>query len=80
MHDISLTGTNFIEGRPSALGQERIYALRPEDGSSLEPAFIVATAGEVERAVTAACAAAAAYAALDPERRAEFLEEIAAGI
>ncbi|HEY3780257.1 MAG TPA: aldehyde dehydrogenase (NADP(+)) [Fimbriimonadaceae bacterium] len=80
MINTPLTGSNFIGGARSSLGEESFHAIRAEDGSTLETAFSIATSEEIERAVVVASQAFPEYAACDSSQRAGFLEQIALNI
>lgn len=77
MLDTTLSGANLIDGRFSRDGTETLRAENRIDGHSMEPAFAVATEGEVDRACAAAARDFDAFAALSPEETASFLDEIA---
>ncbi len=72
MPETILNGGNLIEGRPSALGSERVSAHRGEG-----PSTATATPDEIARAAEAALRAFETYGWLAPERRAAFLDRIA---
>ena len=72
MPDLTLHGTNLIDGEPSAQGEERVPAHRG-DG----PATATATPEEIRRASSAAARAFPAYAKTPREARAGFLDRIA---
>ncbi|WP_036522304.1 aldehyde dehydrogenase family protein, partial [Novosphingobium resinovorum] len=71
-----ITGAILI-GREEAQTQASYAAINPATGAALEPRFTTAGLPEVERACALADEAAVAFAELDPETRAVFLETIA---
>lgn len=73
---MQLTGDLFI-GQTRVATASRFRASNPSGGEELEPEFSAAGVAEVERACRLAEAAFGAYAALQVERRAAFLERIA---
>lgn len=72
MPETTLLGANLIEGRPSAVGTERIKAHRGEG-----PAYATATPDEISQAAQAAARAFEAFGSESSARRAAFLERIA---
>lgn len=72
-----LHGHNLIGHQCSAQGSSSFHAVNPATGQKLEPAFIEATAGEVDAAAQAADQALDAYASLPASQRADFLQAIA---
>lgn len=77
MSELQLLGSNFIQGKPSALGSERLVAVPASGEGTLAPAFAIATFDEIDAAVSAAYAAFDTYSLCGPTKRAEFLEAIA---
>ncbi|HEY3758010.1 MAG TPA: aldehyde dehydrogenase (NADP(+)) [Opitutaceae bacterium] len=77
---MQLTGQSLIAGRPTAAGKKSFAAVNPATKEALAPAFVVATAEEVDQAVKAAADAAPVLQAASPEKRAQLLETIAAEI
>lgn len=73
-------GHNFIAGGRSAAGEVILQSLDATTGEALPYSFHQATAAEVDAAARAAEAAYPAYRQLSPERRAQFLDTIAAEI
>lgn len=73
-----LSGHNFIAGGRRAAGTVTLYSVDATTGESLPTAFKQATIEEVEAAATAAHQAYPIYRHLPSERRAQFLETIAA--
>lgn len=76
---MTLTGELFIGGERHGSAR-KFQAYDPSCGRPLEPAFSVAGAAEIEAACARAHEAFDAYRGLAPERRAVFLEAIAAHI
>ena len=74
MPETTLTGANLIEGRPSSLGA-RVPSHRGEG-----PGYATATSAEIAAAAEAAGRAFDVYGGEPPERRAAFLESVAAEI
>ena len=74
---MELHGLNIIGNSASAQGKEMFSAVNPGTGSTLEPAFHIATEEEVNRAVELAAQAFPRYRGLSGEARATFLERIA---
>ena len=77
---MALTGELFIASKRVGREGPGFRAVAASTGAELEPSFSVATAEDVEAACTAAEAAFPVYANLPREKRAEFLEAIAAEI
>ena len=73
-------GHNFIAGGRSAAGEVILQSLDATTGEALPYSFHQATEAEVDAAARAAAAAYPRYRQLSAERRAEFLEAIAAEI
>ena len=76
----ALRGTHVIGGEDSALGTVTFHATAPSTGAALEPAYVEATAAEIERAVTLADSCVESLAALAPRQIAALLDGIAAEI
>ncbi|CAM3782201.1 Alpha-ketoglutaric semialdehyde dehydrogenase [Pseudomonas reidholzensis] len=74
----SYAGQQFIGGARSATGQPLLHSLDARTGEALPGAFYQASPAEVDAAATAAARAYPGFRALAPERRAAFLETIAA--
>lgn len=75
-----LLGTSFI-GYSRSTGSEACgNGVQPGTGAILEPAYLAATPGEVEKAMTLAAAAFPVYSALSGKVRADFLRAIAVEI
>jgi 2,5-dioxopentanoate dehydrogenase len=72
-----LTGLQLIAGRESGEGPASFAAVDPRARTPLTPRYREATESEIDRALTAAAAAAAAYRATPAARRADFLRAIA---
>ena len=70
-------GANFVGGRLSSGGDQKIEATNPATGEPLEGLFVTATAEETDEAVRLAKEAFALYRAVTVEARAAFLEAIA---
>lgn len=82
---IALTGRSLIGGGRTAgenarVGGDRFTGFNPVNGEALEPAYLSATAEDVERAVLAAQEAAPVLAAASGVERARFLRLVADGI
>jgi NADP-dependent aldehyde dehydrogenase len=75
-----LHGHSLVAGRRSAEGGDWFNAVSPIDSRPLPGDFRVATAAEIDAAMAAAHAAAAAFRASDGGTRAAFLEAIATGL
>ncbi len=75
-----LTGDILIGATRSAGGGATLKAIDPATGETLEPAFAIAGATEVDRACALAAEAFDAYRGTSREARAVFLETIAANI
>ena len=76
----ALRGTHVIGGEDSALGTVTFHATVPSTGAVLEPAYVEATAAEIELAVTLADSCVESLAALAPRHIAALLNGIAAEI
>ena len=74
---MTLHGKNFIGNTLSAEGSEQIFASAAVSGEKQPEGYFVATAAEVDRALTLADTAAAPYRALSAAQRAAFLIAIA---
>ena len=74
---MTLHGKNFIGNTLSAEGSEQIFASAAVSGEQQPEGYFVATAAEVDRALTLADTAAAPYRALSAAQRAAFLIAIA---
>jgi len=75
-----MSGAQLLGDTESRNGRDTFTAVDPCDAKALAPQFHAATAEEVERALELAAAAHPAFEALGRERRAQFLEAIAAEI
>jgi len=75
-----LTGKQLIASQWAASGSETLHAVNPATGEKLEPAFIHATAAEVDAAMLAAQGAFAITRNLSVEQRVLLLETIATQI
>ena len=75
-----LTGRQLVGGRWISTGSDRLHAVNPATGKSLEPAFAHATEAEVDAAMQSAQRAFAVTRDLSAERRAQLLAAIAAQI
>lgn len=76
----AILGHNYIGGARSAAGNLLLHSLDAESGEALPYTFVQASAAAVAAAAAAAAAAYPIYRSLSGERRAEFLEAIAAEI
>ncbi|WP_228717283.1 aldehyde dehydrogenase (NADP(+)) [Allosaccharopolyspora coralli] len=74
------TGHMFVAGSAVFGSGAKIRAVDPGTGEELEPAFAYGSDEDVDRACEAAREAFGSYRALDPARRARFLERIADNI
>ena len=70
---MKLLGTSLIGGRRGQAGARTFHASNRATGSPLEPVYSVATAAEVDAAVSRAAAAAPIYGALSGGKKAVFL-------
>ena len=77
---VALTGRSLVAGESTLEGGESFTGFHPGSGEALEPAYLSATAEDVERAVRAAAEAAPVLAATSGADRAKFLRRIADGI
>ena len=75
-----LSGRSLIAGKLAESTGKAFHAFHPVDGRALEPSFYSATADDVDRAVTAATDAFAAFSATSGQERARLLRRIADGI
>nr|XP_061797958.1 alpha-ketoglutaric semialdehyde dehydrogenase 2-like [Nerophis lumbriciformis] len=73
---MELHGKHLLGGTTSAAGELTLTAIDPATGEELAPSFAEATSAEIDRAAELAGGVAPAYAALEPERRADFLDQI----
>ncbi|MGA8134686.1 MAG: aldehyde dehydrogenase (NADP(+)) [Pseudomonas gingeri] len=73
-----IIGHNYIGGARSAAGTVTLHSHDASSGEALPFVFTQATAAEVDAAAQAAASAYPAFRALPANRRAEFLEAIAA--
>ena len=72
---------NMIIGQELVKGSKKaIYGINPATGENLEPAYLGGSAQEVERACALAEEAFDVYRESDLEKRAKFLEQIAANL
>ncbi|WP_313643990.1 aldehyde dehydrogenase (NADP(+)) [Pseudomonas sp.] len=76
--ETAMSGSNFIGGRRSATGSVRLQSLDAHTAEALPIQFTQATPEEVDAAARAAEQAFVEYHSLAPERRAQFLDAIAA--
>lgn len=74
---MELTNKNFIGGTLSAQGTTTFFATNPATGQRLEPAFIEATAVEVDQAMDLALAAFEQNSRVPAEQTATLLDAIA---
>ena len=75
-----LSGRSLIGSREGAGSGQPLYAWNPSTGQQLQPAFIPATAEEVEHAVRLAAQAFDSYSRISGRARGAFLRNIAAKI
>ena len=80
MPDTQLTGQMLIAGEQVRGSGKQIRAFDPTAGRDLEPTYYYGDASDVDAACAAAATAFAEYRATTSERRAQFLEAIAANI
>ena len=73
-----ILGHNYIGGARSAAGNVIVYSVDASTGEKLPHDFYQATAEEVDAAAKAAASAYPAYRSLSAEKRAQFLDAIAA--
>jgi 2,5-dioxopentanoate dehydrogenase len=77
---MEITGVSYIGSGAAGAGGARNFAVDPANGEKLEPAFAEATPEEIDWACALAAEAAPRLALTPPERRAAFLDAIAAAI
>jgi alpha-ketoglutaric semialdehyde dehydrogenase len=77
---IALTGRSIVAGDVAGDGGQQFTGYHPGDGRVLESAYFSASVGDVERAVSAAVAAAPIYANTSGTERGRFLRTIADGL
>jgi NADP-dependent aldehyde dehydrogenase len=77
---MELSGANILGDEVSRAGTTTFRGVNPATGAALEPEYHEATAGEIDRALTLAAHAFAAYRKKTPDEIARFLEAIAAGL
>lgn len=77
---MTLTGKNYIAGSLEASGDSSFSAVNPTTGETLEVSFNHATAGEIEKACSAAAEAFKTYRAISAKNRAAFLRKISENI
>lgn len=75
-----ILGHNYIGGGRSAAGSTLLHSFDASSGEALPYAFVQANEAEVAAAAEAAASAYPAYRSLSAERRAEFLDAIAAEV
>lgn len=75
-----LEGKNLIGNSTSALGKDQLHGINPVDGKALEPSYMYATEGELNKAVELAEGAFASYKTKTGAEKATFLEQIAVEI
>lgn len=75
-----LTGTSILGARRGSRGGSSFHGINPATGEELEPAYISASADEIDAAVNLAEEAFASYSKLSNQKRAQFLRSIAAGL
>ncbi len=80
MEFVELSGGNWIGTTFSREGADTFTAMNPAGQEGLEPPFYSATEAEVGRALELAQRAFRDYRRVSPERKADFLEGIAAGV
>ena len=80
MPDTQLTGQMLIAGQQVRGSGKQIRAFDPTAGRDLEPTYYYGDGSDVDAACAAAATAFAEYRATTSERRAQFLEAIAANI
>ena len=80
MEFVELSGGNWIGTTFSREGADTFTAMNPAGQEGLEPPFYSATEAEVGRALELAQRAFRDYRRVSPERKADFLEGIAAGL
>ena len=75
-----LSGRSLVAGKLAEPSGNAFHAWHPVDGRALETSFYSATVEDVDRAVSAATDAFAAFAATSGQQRAHLLRSIADGI
>jgi NADP-dependent aldehyde dehydrogenase len=78
--EMELHGANILGGESSRSGSTTFRGVNPATGAALDPAYYEATEAEIDRALTLADQAFAAYRKTPPAEIARFLEAIAAGL
>ncbi|WP_336331494.1 aldehyde dehydrogenase (NADP(+)) [Pseudomonas putida] len=76
----AITGKNFIAGERSAEGDKTLSSFIATSGEPLPYSFWQATPNEVNRACDAAAQAAGVFRTLSAQKRADFLDAVAAEI
>ncbi|MFM9872373.1 MAG: aldehyde dehydrogenase (NADP(+)) [Fimbriimonadaceae bacterium] len=74
---IALLGSQLIGSRTSRDGDGNLHGIDPTTGKELQPAFVIATHDEVDRAVKKAVDVATKFARISGRVRARFLRRIA---
>jgi alpha-ketoglutaric semialdehyde dehydrogenase len=77
---MELHGANILGGETSRAGSTTFHGVNPATGAALGPEYHEATAAEIDRALTLAEQAFAAYRKTPPHEIARFLEAIASGL
>ncbi len=72
-----LNGRSIVHGTATDAGGTPFHAFNPADGTQLEPAYLSATAADLEAAAAAATAAAPIFAATSGKERGQLLRSIA---
>jgi 2,5-dioxopentanoate dehydrogenase len=75
-----LTGLSIVGSENSSSSGAEFYGSNPASGERLEPAYVSASAQDVERAAVLAEEAFASYSKLSGKERARFLRAVADGI
>jgi alpha-ketoglutaric semialdehyde dehydrogenase len=77
---MELHGANILGGETSRAGSTTFHGVNPATGAALVPEYHEATSAEIDRALTLAEQAFAAYRKTSPQDIARFLEAIASGL
>jgi alpha-ketoglutaric semialdehyde dehydrogenase len=77
---MELHGANILGGETSRAGSTTFHGVNPATGAALGPEYHEVTAAEIDRALTLAEQAFAAYRKTPPHEIARFLEAIASGL
>lgn len=74
---MNLHGKQILAGELSAESPDTFHGVNPRSGEKLDPPYHEATAGEIDRALTAAAESFDAFRQSSPETRAQLLDTLA---